>query len=152
MPLHLAVAMAAAAATPPAQQPQQECPICLRMLAPSADALRCGHQFHLQCLAAWTLSSAGNRTRCPACRTEIIDPAETRANMFCAKCSTSLAHDTHTLLWSTSAASNIWCNPCTTREFVAGIRRRLVGIYAEHNPRKLDDVDALLEEWIGEED
>ena len=47
--------------------------------------------------------------------------------------------------WSTSAAANIWCNPCTTREFVAGIRRRLVGIYAEHNPRKLDDVDALLE-------
>ena len=72
--------------------------------------------------------------------------------MFCAQCSTSLARDPHTLLWSSSAASNIWCNGCTTGAFVAGIRKRLVGIYAEHNPRKLDDVDALLNEWTGEED
>eukprot|EP01043_Picozoa_sp_COSAG02_P012919 COSAG02_NODE_509_length_20882_cov_71.811914_5_plen_467_part_00 len=130
----------------------QACPICLRQLQQSADALRCGHKFHLQCLAAWTLSAAGNHSRCPSCRIEIIDPAETRANMFCAQCSTSLARDSHTLLWCTGAASNIWCNACTTSAFITGIRKRLVGIYAEHNPRKLDDVDALLEEWAGEED
>ena len=99
-----------------------ECAICLRS-ASGADALRCGHRFHLQCLAAWTLSAAANCAMCPSCRTDIIDPAEKHANQFCARCSVSLRRSTDTLLWGANSA-NIWCTGCTTGEFVQNIRRK----------------------------
>ena len=127
-----------------------ECAICLGACK-GAEALRCGHRFHLQCLAAWTLSAAANCAMCPSCRTDIIDPAEKHTSQFCARCSVSLRRSTETLLWGANSA-NIWCTACTTREFVQNIRQRLCSIYAEHNPRKLDDVDGLLGEWLGEED
>ena len=31
------------------------------------------------------------------------------------------------------------------------IRELIVHIYRQHNPRKLDDVDGLMDEWAGEE-
>jgi hypothetical protein len=124
----------------PVQQPNStqpagaaaDCAICLRPLPTGSDTLRCGHSFHLQCLAAWTLSASyanDAHSMCPSCRTDIIDAAATRANQFCGRCSISLAESTNELLYGPSP-SNIWCPACTQAAFVEGIRARLVIIYA----------------------
>ena len=40
------------------------------------------------------------------------------------------------------------CQDASERET---IRELIVHIYRQHNPRKLDDVDGLMDEWAGEE-
>ena len=32
------------------------------------------------------------------------------------------------------------------------IRSQIIDIYLKHNPKKIDDVDQLIEEWKGQED
>jgi hypothetical protein len=130
---------------------EEGCAICLRPLHPGGDGLSCGHRFHLQCLAAWTLSAADNHSACPTCRQEIVDPAEVRAHQVCAQCGCSMSHLCDTLLYGPESAK-LYCLPCRGEAFLGAIKARINGIYADHNPRKLDDTDGLLEEWKGEED
>jgi hypothetical protein len=54
------------------------CAICQEPCRPGGaggggSALRCGHAFHPQCIAQWTLSGAAQHSKCPTCRQDIVD-------------------------------------------------------------------------------
>lgn len=50
-------------------QLDEECPVCYSgMLGKPAYQLRCGHTFHVACIAKWKRGSSAMRLHCPLCR------------------------------------------------------------------------------------
>jgi len=46
----------------------EECPVCLAILAWSTQSLACGHRFHQKCIHRWLR----DRKTCPCCRAAVL--------------------------------------------------------------------------------